>query len=61
VARVERRLAEAEAALASLDEAVARASASLIERDSAIPRLIYTFEAVWKAPRRACRRPAALA
>ena len=49
MAGVARRLAEAEAALATLDEAVARASASLIERDSAILRLIYTFEAVWKA------------
>ena len=45
---VERRLAEAEAALATLDEAVPLASHSLIERDSAILRLIYTFEAVWK-------------
>jgi uncharacterized protein YutE (UPF0331/DUF86 family) len=49
VAGVARRLAEADAALATLDEAVARASSSLIERDSAILRLIYTFEAVWKA------------
>jgi uncharacterized protein YutE (UPF0331/DUF86 family) len=49
VAGVVRRLAEAEAALATFDEAVARASDSLIERDSAILRLIYTFEAVWKA------------
>jgi uncharacterized protein YutE (UPF0331/DUF86 family) len=48
VARVARRLAEAQAALATLEEAVARASNSLIERDSAILRLIYTFEAVWK-------------
>ena len=44
-----RRLAEAGAALATLDEAVAKASGSLMERDSAILRLIYTFEAVWKA------------
>lgn len=49
MAGVERRLSEAEAALATFDEAVARASSSLIERDSAILRLIYTFEAVWKA------------
>jgi Nucleotidyltransferase substrate binding protein like len=49
VAGVERRLAEAAAALATLDEAVARASGSLIARDSAILRLIYTFEAMWKA------------
>ena len=49
MAGVERRLVEAQAALASLDEAVANASRSLVERDSAILRLIYTFEAVWKA------------
>lgn len=49
MARVERRLVEAEAALATLDEAVRVAANSDIERDSAILRLIYTFEAVWKA------------
>lgn len=49
MAGLERRLAEAEAALATLDEAAAVASNSLVERDSAILRLIYTFEAVWKA------------
>ncbi len=49
MARLNRRLAEAEAALATFDEAVAKASGSLIERDSAILRLIYTFEALWKA------------
>ena len=49
MAGVARRLAEAEAALATLDEAVARATGSSIERDSAILRLIYTFEAAWKA------------
>jgi uncharacterized protein YutE (UPF0331/DUF86 family) len=49
VAGLERRLAEAEAAIATLDEAVATASRSLIERDSAILRMIYTFEALWKA------------
>ncbi|HWD57520.1 MAG TPA: nucleotidyltransferase substrate binding protein [Stellaceae bacterium] len=47
--RVERRLAEAAAALATLDDAVAGASLSLVERDAAILRLIYTFEAVWKS------------
>jgi hypothetical protein len=46
VAGVARRLAEAEGALATFDEAVARASDSLIERDSAILRLIYPFEAI---------------
>lgn len=49
MAQLERRIAEAEAALATLDEAVATASRSLIDRDSAILRLIYTFEAMWKA------------
>jgi uncharacterized protein YutE (UPF0331/DUF86 family) len=48
MAGVARRIAEAEAALATLNEAAERASNSLIERDSAILRLIYTFEAVWK-------------
>ncbi|MBV9859604.1 MAG: nucleotidyltransferase substrate binding protein [Alphaproteobacteria bacterium] len=51
MARLETRLAEAEAALATLDEAVATLPRSLVERDSAILRLIYTFEAVWKACR----------
>jgi uncharacterized protein YutE (UPF0331/DUF86 family) len=49
VAGLETRLAEAEAALATLDEAVGREPRSLMERDGAILRLIYTFEAVWKA------------
>jgi hypothetical protein len=49
MAGLERRLAEAEAALASLDEVVLNADRSLIERDSAILRLIYTLEAVRKA------------
>jgi uncharacterized protein YutE (UPF0331/DUF86 family) len=49
MAGLETRLAEAEAALTTLDEAVAREPRSLMERDSAILRLIYTFEAVWKA------------
>jgi len=43
------RLAEAEAALSTLDEAIWTEPRSLMERDSAILRLIYTFEAVWKA------------
>jgi uncharacterized protein YutE (UPF0331/DUF86 family) len=49
VARLEQRLAEAAAALATLDDAVRTANRSLTDRDSAILRLIYTFEAVWKA------------
>ncbi len=51
MAGVERRLAEAEAALASLDEVAGKAGRSLVERDGAILRLIYTFEAMWKACR----------
>jgi uncharacterized protein YutE (UPF0331/DUF86 family) len=49
MARLETRLAEAETALATLDEAVGKEPRSLMERDSAILRLIYRFEAVWKA------------
>ena len=49
MAGLERRLTEAGAALATLEEVVGRADQSLIERDGAILRLIYTFEAVWKA------------
>jgi uncharacterized protein YutE (UPF0331/DUF86 family) len=49
VAGLATRLAEAEAALATLDEVVGNAKRSLLERDGAILRLIYTFEAVWKA------------
>jgi uncharacterized protein YutE (UPF0331/DUF86 family) len=49
VAGLERRLAEAEAALATLEEAVGKTPRSLAERDGAILRLIYTFEAAWKA------------
>jgi hypothetical protein len=49
MAGLERRLSEAEAALATLDEVAHKTEWSLVERDSAILRLIYTFEAVWKA------------
>jgi hypothetical protein len=49
VAGVELRLSEALAALATLNEAVRDASSSVMARDGAILRLIYTFEAVWKA------------
>ncbi len=44
-----RRLAEAEAAFATLGEVVGEADRSLLQRDGAILRLIYTFEAMWKA------------
>jgi uncharacterized protein YutE (UPF0331/DUF86 family) len=49
MARLATRLAEVEAALSTLDEAIWTEPRSLMERDSAILRLIYTFEAVWKA------------
>jgi Nucleotidyltransferase substrate binding protein like len=49
MAGLERRLAEAEAASAALDQVVDKTQPSLVERDGAILRLIYTFEAVWKA------------
>ncbi len=52
MAGLERRHAEAAAALATLDEVVDTAGRSLVERDGAILRLIYTFEVVWKACRR---------
>jgi hypothetical protein len=49
VAEVDARLAEAETALATLDEAIGKSPRTAMERDSAILRLIYTFEALWKA------------
>jgi nucleotidyltransferase substrate binding protein (TIGR01987 family) len=49
MARIEERLADAQAALATLEELVNRDSLSIAERDGAILRLVYTFEAVWKA------------
>lgn len=57
MAGLEGRLAEAEAALATLDEVVNKPEWSLVERDSAILRLIYTFEAVWKACRQLLAEP----
>jgi hypothetical protein len=47
--RLDRRLAEATAALARLDELVVKSERTLVERDSAVLRLIYSYEAVWKA------------
>jgi hypothetical protein len=44
-----RRLADAGAALATLDEAIAIARRSRIERDGAVLRLVYTFETIWQA------------
>lgn len=49
MADIELRIAEADAALSTLDEALKKAQRSLLERDGMILRLIYTFEAVWKA------------
>src|SRR5437763_10781575 len=46
--RLERRLSEAAAALAKLDELAGISKRSLVERDSAVLRLIFTYEAVWK-------------
>ena len=42
-------LTEARRALASLEELARRRERSVIERDAAIMRFAYTFEAVWKA------------
>lgn len=47
--RLERRLVEAAAALSTLDELASKANRSLVERDSAVLRLIYSYEAIWKA------------
>jgi uncharacterized protein YutE (UPF0331/DUF86 family) len=47
--RLTRRLAEAAAALATRDELALKDERSLVERDSAILRLIYSYEAVWRA------------
>lgn len=49
MAEVGSRIGEAEAALATLGEAIRKSRRSLLERDGMILRLIYTFEAVWKA------------
>lgn len=47
--RLERRLFEAAAALVRLEELVGKGERSLVERDGAVLRLIFTYEAVWKA------------
>lgn len=47
--RLDRRLAEASAALATLDELVVKDERSIVERDGAVLRLIYSYEAIWKA------------
>ena len=50
--RLARRLSEAAAALARLDELVGKKERSLVERDGAVLRLVFTYEAVWKASQR---------
>ncbi len=47
--RLKQRLATARAALATLNELVSKPDRSRVERDAAIQRFEYTFEAVWKA------------
>lgn len=49
--RLGERLAEARRALATLEELAGREERSVVERDAAIMRFAYTFEAVWKAAR----------
>ncbi len=49
MARLEERLGDAQAALATLEELAGGNTLSTAERDGAILRLVYTFEAVWKA------------
>ena len=48
---IKQQLVEAEAALATLDEALGYAERSAIERDSALLRLVYTFWVIYKACR----------
>ncbi len=47
--RLSERLGEAHRALATFEELTRRRGRSIIERDAAILRFAYTFEAVWKA------------
>ena len=47
--RLNERLATARAALATLDELMRKSVRSKVERDAAIQRFEYTFEATWKA------------
>jgi nucleotidyltransferase substrate binding protein (TIGR01987 family) len=50
--RLKERLAVARRALALLDELASRPTLSKIERDAAIQRFEFTFEATWKAVQR---------
>ena len=52
--RLSGRLAEARRALASFEELARRRERSIIERDAAIMRFAYTFEAAWKAVQLTC-------
>ena len=47
--RLSERLAESRRALTTLEELARRQARSTIERDAAIMRFAYTFEATWKA------------
>jgi len=47
--RLKQRLAVAQKALSTLEEVLSISNPSTIERDAAIQRFEYTFEAVWKA------------
>lgn len=49
MARLRERIDSAEKALARLDEALAITRPTLLDRDGAIQRFEFTFEAVWKA------------
>ncbi len=50
--RVNERLAIAEQALSTLQDLCRLSSPSAVERDAAIARFVYTFEAVWRAAQR---------
>ena len=50
--RLKERIEVARRALAMLDELASRATLSKIERDAAIQRFEFTFEATWKAVQR---------
>jgi hypothetical protein len=49
--RVDERIAEAEKALKNLEEADAPTKPNAVERDAAVMRFVYTFQATWKTAR----------
>jgi nucleotidyltransferase substrate binding protein (TIGR01987 family) len=55
VDRLSERLADAERAVASLADLASLAERSTVERDAAIMRFAYTFEATWKAAQETLR------